>query len=256
MCWDGPLGLARSRMLALHPTTVSLLSAGPSLSVINSASTGLAFPGASPKIPSYHMEPFDSGLIHLLWIPDINPLLQMFVIYSSSLRRRCLFDGFTVACLSIYWRSFGLLLDLGGHELSQHEYCITGMCKVLIFISLGVILRSEIARPHGMNVFNFIRNCQAISELHRCPLSSVTYSTWSAGRHLAVLDWSHGVYWFEVSVAWACLSLMALVAVLCWFVTGVSRQVLGFVFAVGACASEYEPACESLLLPRGCRNGM
>ena len=36
------------------------------------------------------------------------------------------------------------------------------------------------------------------------------------------------------------------VAVLCLFVTGVSRQVLGFVFGVGTCAPESEAACESL----------
>lgn len=49
---------------------------------------------------------------------------------------------------------------------------VTGLCVVVIFISLGLILRSETAGPYGMNVFNSVRNCQVI--FRAAPFASLT----------------------------------------------------------------------------------
>lgn len=115
------------------------------------------------------------------------------------------------------------------------------------FISLGVISRSETARPYGMNVFNSVRNCQA--SFRAAPFASLTVS------------YSHPESWpslggFRLDLK-KCRRLERAfpswpeVGVLCLLVTSVSQEALGYESGVGHMSLRMsgrtsEPACKSL----------
>lgn len=105
------------------------------------------------------------------------------------------------------------------------------------FISLGVILRSGTARPYGINVFNSVRNCQAI--FRAAPFASLTVSyshpeSWPSlgGFRLEPLELMDlkKCQWLER----ACPSWPE-VGVLCLLVTSVSSEALGHESGVGIC---------------------
>lgn len=127
------------------------------------------------------------------------------------------------------------------------------MCVVVIFISLGLILRSETAGPYGMNVFNSVRNCQVI--FRAAPFASLT------------VNYSHPEYWPSLgSFRLEPLELMDLkkcqwlecalpswpeVGELCLLVTSGSHEALGYGSGVGHMSLHVsgrmsEPACKSL----------
>lgn len=128
---EGTLGLGAC-LMCIPPPSPSV-SADPcqSLALLPHS---FAFPRASPQILSIMSH--GAFWIHKSWIPDTHPCY--------SVGNPLLFPA---ECVSIWWiyhcslayiyrRTFGLLLDLGGHEWSQYEcQCNRSVCGCNFYFS-------------------------------------------------------------------------------------------------------------------------
>lgn len=167
-------------------------------SIIRSAAVSSKYPHGSPTSSSLH-HPKHAAAPEFPSISLPSPFpecpigkITQNVVFSNWLLSNINWGPFILFCGLIahfFWllistalqggieRYFGYFQFGGSYEQSCVKYLDIGFYVAIVFRSIGWILRSMTARPHGKAMFCFTRNCSTLSQVSRSVLCSRHCST-------------------------------------------------------------------------------